>query len=152
MADKNEQKKTERLHMLISPAEIDAIDDWRFRNKIGTRAEAVRRLCQISLEAETAANRSSELATSILRSFNRSMKKLDENTGEPPEEVLDIFESWMDELLPMVLELAASSETVAEIFDALRSGDSLTEALKRVNDKKADLEKARRHIERFGGR
>lgn len=42
-------KKTERLHMLISPAEIEAIETWRFANRIQTRAEAVRRLVKIGL-------------------------------------------------------------------------------------------------------
>jgi hypothetical protein len=46
-ADRN--KKTERLHMLISPAEIEAIDTWRFKNRVGTRADAVRRLTQLAL-------------------------------------------------------------------------------------------------------
>ncbi|TPK90555.1 MULTISPECIES: hypothetical protein [unclassified Mesorhizobium] len=41
------REKTERLHMLISPEEIAAIDDWRLNNRVGTRAEAVRRLVQI---------------------------------------------------------------------------------------------------------
>lgn len=49
MATEQGQKKTERLHMLISPNEIAAIDDYRFAHRISTRAEAVRRLCQIGL-------------------------------------------------------------------------------------------------------
>lgn len=49
MADDTGRKKTERLHMLISPDEIAAIENYRFANRISTRAEAVRRLCQIGL-------------------------------------------------------------------------------------------------------
>lgn len=54
MSEDQEQKKTERLHLLISPAELDAIDDWRFANRLGTRAEAVRRLVQIGLLTQEA--------------------------------------------------------------------------------------------------
>jgi len=46
MTDEN---KTERLHMLISPSELKAIDDWGYKNRIRTKAESVRRLCQIGL-------------------------------------------------------------------------------------------------------
>jgi len=53
MSDEQEQKKTERLHVLISPAELDAIDDWRFKNRLGTRAKAVRRLVQIGLRTSS---------------------------------------------------------------------------------------------------
>lgn len=47
--DVDRNKKTERLHMLISPNEIEAIDTWRFNNRIATRADAVRRLTQLAL-------------------------------------------------------------------------------------------------------
>lgn len=46
-----EDFKTERLHMLISPSERDEIDEWRFQNRVGTRAEAVRRLIALGLES-----------------------------------------------------------------------------------------------------
>lgn len=46
-----DETKTERLHLLISPSELDAIDDWRFENRIATRAEAVRRLVKIGLDS-----------------------------------------------------------------------------------------------------
>lgn len=41
----------ERLHVKISIEELTAIDDWRFANRIPSRSEAVRRLCQIGLDA-----------------------------------------------------------------------------------------------------
>lgn len=43
---------TERLHVKISAEELTAIDDWRFANRIPSRSEAVRRLCQIGLLVE----------------------------------------------------------------------------------------------------
>ncbi|MBX4989387.1 hypothetical protein [Rhizobium lentis] len=51
-ADADRNKKTERLHMLISPGEIEAIDTWRFNNRVGTRADAVRRLTQLALRVD----------------------------------------------------------------------------------------------------
>ncbi|MCF3638716.1 hypothetical protein LXM94_01860 [Rhizobium sp. TRM95111] len=50
MKNETGQKKTERLHMLISPDELEAIDEWRFANRVGTRADAVRRLCDRGLK------------------------------------------------------------------------------------------------------
>lgn len=37
--------RTAKFQMMMSPEEIAAIDDWRFENRIATRAEAIRRLC-----------------------------------------------------------------------------------------------------------
>lgn len=43
------ETKTERVQLLMSPSEVAAIDDWGFSHRIRTRAEAIRRLCQIGL-------------------------------------------------------------------------------------------------------
>ncbi|EUB95592.1 hypothetical protein PMI07_002080 [Rhizobium sp. CF080] len=47
-SEKDEQK-TERFNMFMSPSEMKAIDDWAWHNKIRSKSEAVRRLCQIGL-------------------------------------------------------------------------------------------------------
>ncbi len=44
--------ETERLHLKITKDEIAAIDDWRFKNRIASRSEAVRRLFRIALVSE----------------------------------------------------------------------------------------------------
>jgi hypothetical protein len=38
-----------RVPIMMSDEELKAIDDWRFENRIATRSDAVRRLCQIAL-------------------------------------------------------------------------------------------------------
>lgn len=40
---------TERLHMKITKDELEAIDEWRYSNRVPSRSEAVRRLVQIAL-------------------------------------------------------------------------------------------------------
>lgn len=49
--------ETERLHIKITKAELDAIDDWRYENRIPSRSEAVRRLVQSGLALEMTAPR-----------------------------------------------------------------------------------------------
>lgn len=50
MAD--DEQKTERLNLFISPSELKAIDDWAWANRIRSRSEAIRRLCKIGLDTE----------------------------------------------------------------------------------------------------
>lgn len=38
-----------RIPIMMSDAELNAIDDWRFRNRVATRADAVRRLMAVGL-------------------------------------------------------------------------------------------------------
>lgn len=49
MAD---ELKDQRVVTMMSPSELEAIDDWMFRNRIRSRGEAIRRLCKISLLTE----------------------------------------------------------------------------------------------------
>lgn len=44
-------KREHRFPVMLNDDEIRAIDDWRFANRVGTRAGAIRRLVQIALES-----------------------------------------------------------------------------------------------------
>jgi hypothetical protein len=49
-----DELKTVRLQVLISPSELEAIDDWSWGHRVRSRGEAVRRLIQLGLEASQA--------------------------------------------------------------------------------------------------
>lgn len=38
------EKKDVRVQLVISPSEIEALDEWRAKHKIWSRSEAIRRL------------------------------------------------------------------------------------------------------------
>lgn len=44
------EKLTERLNMFLTPSQVEAINDFRFNNRIGTLSEAVRQLIKLGLE------------------------------------------------------------------------------------------------------
>lgn len=44
-----EQVRDRRLIVMVNDAEIEAIDEWRYRNRVETRAKAVRDLLGIAL-------------------------------------------------------------------------------------------------------
>ena len=44
------QRLTERVHILMSQAEVRAIDDWRFPQRVDSRGEAIRRLVDRGLQ------------------------------------------------------------------------------------------------------
>ena len=43
--------KTERITTMMSPGEVQALDDWAFANRIRSRSEAIRRLIEAGLKA-----------------------------------------------------------------------------------------------------
>jgi hypothetical protein len=45
------EPKDVRLPVMATRSEAEAIDAWRYKNRVPTRAEAMRRLIRIGLEA-----------------------------------------------------------------------------------------------------
>jgi hypothetical protein len=52
MSEQHKENKTQHLHILMAPSEVETIDEWSFSNRIRTRGEAIRRLCQIGLAVD----------------------------------------------------------------------------------------------------
>lgn len=69
-----------RVPIMMSDAELAAVDDWRFTYRIATRSEAIRRLCQIGL-------RSARAFPAIAKDFADVLDAAAEAT-EVPEDVL----------------------------------------------------------------
>ena len=46
-----EQLKTERVQILMSAADLKAVDDWAFAQRLRSRGEAIRRLMELGLQA-----------------------------------------------------------------------------------------------------
>jgi hypothetical protein len=44
--------RPERLQVMLSPEELEALDDWRFRQRMPSRAAAIRELLRLGLRSE----------------------------------------------------------------------------------------------------
>lgn len=51
MADDKELMRDERLQIMLSPEELAAVDDFRFRQRMPSRAAGVRELLRLGLQA-----------------------------------------------------------------------------------------------------
>ncbi|MBO1903988.1 hypothetical protein KHP60_04475 [Microvirga sp. 3-52] len=81
MADEKE-KKTERVHLLMSPKEVEAIDDFGFKSRIRTRGATIRVLVSMGLSSfET------------IHALAEASKALNEyvDTGKIQQETLEKF-------------------------------------------------------------
>jgi hypothetical protein len=47
--------KPERLQIILTPEELDALDDWRFANRMPSRAAAIRELLKRGMAQESGA-------------------------------------------------------------------------------------------------
>ncbi|HTM78988.1 MAG TPA: hypothetical protein VL133_15350 [Devosia sp.] len=58
MADQPIEKETKsiKFQLMLSPSEAEQIDNWMFANRLKSRAEAIRQLCEIGMKAGGNAN------------------------------------------------------------------------------------------------
>lgn len=50
MRDMANEPKDQRIPLLMSASELEAVDDWAFARRIRSRGEAIRRLVRLGLE------------------------------------------------------------------------------------------------------
>lgn len=51
MSGQHPPKRTEKLQVMLDEIELQAIEEWRFRNRLPSRAAAIRKLIGRGLEA-----------------------------------------------------------------------------------------------------
>lgn len=88
-----------RVPIMMSEDELKAIDDWRFTNRVATRSEAVRRLCQIGLATD---NHLQAVVNSAIKAFNRHMETIPFGVESPPGTVDEMFD-WLIEYQRKIL-------------------------------------------------
>ena len=76
---------TERLHMVISAEEVTAIEDWRYRHRVPSKSEAIRRLCQIGITAERELTVVQKRAERAAKAMVMLLKKPDSQFAKAPK-------------------------------------------------------------------
>jgi hypothetical protein len=135
MAD---DKKTLKFQMMMSPQEAERLDDWMFKNRLRSRAEAIRRLCQIALKLEGEVGKVRELQQ-LFQDILPTIAKAHAEQADPAEiknalavltkvtwelsglwdEVLVAADVWRD---PAIANFDDVSKEVAVITEILRGG------------------------------
>lgn len=98
------ENKTERVQLLMAPSEVTAIDDWGFANRIRTRAEAIRRLCQIGLAFTAEAPGIAKLHEALndrLDALNAVWAKEPEDSEAWFKEHMDAVDAFVDEAMKL---------------------------------------------------
>lgn len=137
MADDATENKTQHLHILMAPSEVDAIDDWGFRNRIRTRAEAIRRLCQIGMALDARLPRmtvdlaktqraAQDLHGKLLQAQVEAQARGDKGLLPPNIAFLELYQN--------VGNLAACLEPLVDIARALINSKDLEAAMKQVDE------------------
>lgn len=126
MAEDDKELKDQRVVTMMSPSELEAIDDWMFKNRIRSRGEAIRRLCRSGLVADSEVERFLDEAVAALNAIAAKDREARLSFGKARNKV---NEGWRREMEPIrapladaelaFWELSASAmEQQAEVLDA----------------------------------
>jgi hypothetical protein len=166
---KPDELKSERVQLLMTPSEVKAIDDWGFASRIRTRAEAMRRLCQMALGFDEkiglTIGKSHEAADKTMAAFRSLREVIKKQPLQGPEDAaerivaieeirdaLKALESLEEDLVDLLmLAHFYRSQKIGDV-PGLKEAKNYTGAFKSaaadlLHQEKAQLEKLRREAE-----
>lgn len=146
---KADEPRQNRIPFMMSDAELTAVDDWRFTNRIATRAEAIRRLVQIGLRAERDVI---DLMAQVLATYEDLGKmrgiahggvQIAEVANVPVDKHLDYMRMMAEEADNIAERYIARSDTFFSLTSQIRGltkAGTIDEALTHANEARALLE------------
>lgn len=78
----SDEKKSLKFQMMMSPQEAERLDDWMFQNRLRSRAEAIRQLCQIGIIADEYVEKLNVAARDMLEASHEFGKSVDPFLGK----------------------------------------------------------------------
>lgn len=149
------ETETERMQLKITTAEVEAIDDWRFANRVPSRSEAVRRLCQIAIALEPLVGDLKQLWEDVQRADadigGRILDAYANIDTTPFEESLREIDRAVDKLVPSSLELGVHAAAMADVLEALKSGETIESSIEDMKARVRDREGVRAFVKKSWG-
>lgn len=114
MTDETDKElKDQRVVTMMSPSELEAIDDWMFKNRIRSRGEAIRRLTRVGLVTSDHFIAIDSAIEDAIESNLAAVHRLEEDFVQPG------FENWSREDSRKYANLVVDAlEKLAELHGA----------------------------------
>ncbi|TIX18497.1 MAG: hypothetical protein E5V41_05860 [Mesorhizobium sp.] len=127
---------SERLQMVISTEELEAIEEWRFRNRVQSKSEAIRRLCQIGYSMETVIPNATGHAEDMLSSVRmlyyfvvRTVEALEDGGKVDTEQLIGRTEDILDRAEDIHLILMRENNRIVPLTSRRGIKKAIAEAI-----------------------
>lgn len=134
--------ESKRLQMVITEKELDAIDEWQHANRISSRSEAIRRLCQMALRydrEEIGMTGGLQGVADALDSTGKAWREARKRSAEPAE-LLEIVKDQYRKLMRATNVLMIRAQVGRLQSAAMRRGDDMETAQRLADEKRVELE------------
>ncbi|MBY3332507.1 hypothetical protein HFN98_18020 [Rhizobium laguerreae] len=138
-----DELKDQRVPIMMSEDELKAIDDWRFENRLGSRGEAIRRLCNIALELDNPVIFNAALAVSFSKGTDEAFRMMVENledadaTDEQKTSQISATRKWFRRSADHILQYAGILLTITQ---ASRLPGRATDVIEAAKEKSMKLQ------------
>lgn len=150
-----DDKKTLKFQMMMSPTEAETLDTWMFKNRVRSRAEAIRRLTQIALTIEPMLSEIQDLWRAIVDADGKiGVTILDAKANIDQMDVatlVDLIDKSHDTLTVPALELGLQASKLQGVFDALKAGEDVEAALRQANYESEAIERTKAWVRESWG-
>jgi len=144
------EPRENRVHMMLSNSEMEAIDDWRFANRIATRSDAIRRLCQVGLNADKQARDLKAMVQAAMDWTIVAQRYLPKDATHGEAEGVAPIEQQTNLFTTVVLLHALRILDDNEHHDkALKEVENFDASLKKAIEYGPDSEKTWKYLEKF---
>lgn len=136
------EPRENRVHIMFSDEELRELDDWGFENRIRTRAQVIRRLCQIGIFSYTTAPTINAFQKIALEEMLNERDKLIHEKGlgeEENEQLQHILLSFIFNVGFCINQMQIELENVKDGKDVKLAQDSI----------KSFMEETMKKIENF---
>lgn len=96
------QPRDNRIPIMFSAEELRDIDEWRFENRIATRADAVRRLCKVGIVLD--------------KEFEQVVDVANDGVAILSEQASEMFELYRQVLHPVVSEERYGQQEIGDVI------------------------------------
>ncbi|KNY35574.1 hypothetical protein AKG12_00600 [Agrobacterium sp. SUL3] len=140
-----DELKDQRVVTMMSPSELEAIDEWMFRNRLKSRGEAIRRLCHLGMRSEDQMRDLLSAVVKGLEAENAMIQRMKEGKYEnlSPMDIFSVGQEFLREIYAiigsnimegMVLRTAATSQ------EAIQESKDIADRLKALGSTKKQVD------------
>lgn len=135
MTDEKELKD-QRIPIMMTSSEVEAIDDWMFNNRIRSRGEAIRRLCQMGLVSD-------ELTPELIKGAELTLEWANERIGAlvqrnrenvPDDELANYMIGSFFELQKRIIDIFSDMENLSAGHELLKNQPSIKDAIDKLKE------------------
>ncbi|AVA21584.1 hypothetical protein [Rhizobium sp. NXC24] len=130
-----------RVPIMMSEDELKTIDDWRFGNRIATRSDAIRRLCQIGARFDASSSQLYQLSGTAWGDaieFFKQLMKWDPNADQSAPDIERQLKQQFGEVFSKQIEIFYLVKSLTMETASMKSAGNFIDA---TADAKAASEK-----------